>query len=110
MSLADSRCVPCKGGIPALTREEIQPYLEQVNEWELAPQANRIKRDFTFADFQSALRFVNQVGELAEDMGHHPEIQFGWGHASIEIWTHKIGGLHENDFILAARVDQLPGV
>lgn len=108
MSLSEKQCVPCRGGIPALSREEIEPYLEQVSRWQLAEQANRISRTFNFPDFKTALRFVNHVGELAEEMGHHPEIQFGWGHASVEIWTHKIGGLHENDFILAARIDQLP--
>lgn len=108
MSLADTRCVPCRGGIPALAREEIAPYLEQVEHWQLSEQANHIHRDFTFPDFRTALTFVNHVGELAETMGHHPEIRFGWGHARIEIWTHKIGGLHENDFVLAARIDQLP--
>lgn len=108
MSLSDKRCVPCKGDVPALTRDEIQPLLQQVDGWELAEQANRIRRTFAFPDFRTALTFVNHVGELAEEMGHHPEIRFGWGHASVEIWTHKIGGLHENDFVLAARIDTLP--
>ena len=108
MSLSDKRSVPCRGDVPALTRDEIQPLLQQVEGWELAEQANRIRRKFTFPDFRTALTFVNHVGELAEEMGHHPEISFGWGHASVEIWTHKIGGLHENDFVLAARIDTLP--
>lgn len=110
MSLADKRCVPCRGGVPALKREEITPYLEQLEDWELSDNASRIRRRFTFPDFNTALTFVNHVGRLAEEMGHHPEICFGWGHADVEIWTHKIGGLHENDFVLAARIDCLPEV
>lgn len=110
MSLADKRCVPCKGGIPALKREEIEPYLQQLDHWTLSDNASHIRREFTFADFNTALAFVNHVGHLAEAMGHHPEILFGWGHATVEIWTHKIGGLHENDFVLAARIDHLPEV
>jgi len=110
MSLAEKRCIPCHGGAAALSREEIAPYLEQVPHWELSSQANRIRREFSFPDFNTALTFVNHVGALAEAQGHHPEICFGWGHADIEIWTHKIGGLHENDFILAAQIDLLPEV
>ncbi len=110
MSLAEKRCVPCRGGVPTLTREEIAPYLEQVEHWELSENASRIRREFSFPDFNTALTFVNHVGHLAEEMGHHPEICFGWGYARVEIWTHKIGGLHENDFVLAARIDRLPEV
>jgi len=110
MSLADTRCVPCRGGIPALSREDIAPYMDQIEGWELADNASRIRREFSFADFNTALTFVNHVGQLAEAMGHHPEICFGWGYASVEIWTHKIGGLHENDFVLAAQIDRLPEV
>lgn len=110
MTLADKRCVPCKGGVPTLSREEIAPYLEQVDDWQLSENASRIRREFRFPDFNTALTFVNHVGRLAEEMGHHPEICFGWGYARVEIWTHKIGGLHENDFVLAARIDRLPEV
>ncbi|GAA0790317.1 4a-hydroxytetrahydrobiopterin dehydratase [Marinobacterium sediminicola] len=110
MSLADKRCVPCRGGVPTLSREEIAPYLEQVENWQLSENASRIRREFSFPDFNTALTFVNHVGRLAEEMGHHPEICFGWGYASVEIWTHKIGGLHENDFVLAAKIDRLPEV
>ncbi|MBV0934344.1 4a-hydroxytetrahydrobiopterin dehydratase [Marinobacterium weihaiense] len=110
MSLADKRCTPCRGGVPALTREEITPYLQQLDGWALSDNASRIARDFAFADFNTALTFVNHVGRIAEEMGHHPEVSFGWGHARVEIWTHKIGGLHENDFVFAARVDRLPEV
>jgi len=107
MSLAEKRCIPCHGDTSALTRESAEQYLEQVKDWSLSDNASRVYREFMFPDFKTALGFAAHVGELAEEAGHHPEICFGWGHARVEIWTHKIGGLHENDFILAARIDNL---
>lgn len=107
MSLADKQCVPCRGGVEPLTAEEAEGLAPQVPEWTLEDVARRLRREFKFRDFASALDFVNRVGEIAEEQAHHPEIAFGWGHAEIEVWTHKINGLHENDFILAARIDAL---
>lgn len=108
MSLAEKRCIPCHGDVTAFTREQSEAYLKHLQRWSLTEDASHIYREFTFPDFRTALTFVNHVGALAEEAGHHPDICFGWAHASIKLWTHKIGGLHENDFILAARIDQLP--
>ena len=107
MSLDQKTCVPCRGGIPPLTREEAAPYLEQTPGWDLSGDASRIERSFPFPDFQHALAFVNEVGELAEAEGHHPDVAFGWGYAKVVLYTHKIHGLHENDFIMAAKIGRL---
>ncbi|GGB93135.1 putative pterin-4-alpha-carbinolamine dehydratase [Marinobacterium zhoushanense] len=107
MALDQQSCAPCRGGTPPLTGEQAKGYMEQVPKWTLSADGKRIGRAFSFDNFRDALRFVNRVGELAEEQGHHPEITFGWGYARIEIWTHKIDGLHENDFILAAKIDRL---
>ncbi|MBR9884870.1 MAG: 4a-hydroxytetrahydrobiopterin dehydratase [Oceanospirillales bacterium] len=107
MALTEKSCIPCRGGMPALDLAEAGELALQVPLWTLAEGGKRIRREFTFRNFADALSFVNRVGELAEAEDHHPEIRFGWGHAEIELWTHKIGGLHENDFILAAKIDQL---
>jgi len=107
MNLTSKTCVPCQGGIPPLTRVEANTFLEQTPDWTLSDAADRISRSFAFNDFVASLDFVNKVGALAEEEGHHPDISFGWGYADIEIFTHKIKGLHENDFILAAKIDGL---
>jgi 4a-hydroxytetrahydrobiopterin dehydratase len=100
-------CVPCRGGVPPLSRAEAEPYLGQIPDWRLSEDASRIARAFSFRNFAEALDFVNRVGALAEDEGHHPDIAFGWGHARITLFTHKIKGLHQNDFIMAAKTDAL---
>lgn len=107
MELAKKKCVPCMGGIPPLTRDEAVELGTNVPQWRLAEDARAISRDFKFGDFAQALAFVNQVGVLAEEEGHHPDIQLGWGYASIKLYTHKINGLHENDFIMAAKINSL---
>ena len=107
MSLDQKTCVPCRGGIPPLTRDEAGAYLAETPGWELSGDATRIERRFAFADFGHALAFVNQVGEIAEAEGHHPDIAFGWGYANVVLYTHKIHGLHENDFIMAAKIGRL---
>ena len=107
MTLAKKQCVPCQGGIPPLTRDEAEEYLEQVSEWTLSEDAKMIRRTFKFKNFVSALDFVNRVGDLAEQEGHHPDITFGWGYAAVTFYTHKLKGLHENDFIMAAKTDGL---
>ena len=106
MSLSSKSCTPCRGGIDPMTRQQAEQYLAETPGWHLSEDATRIRREFRFKSFVEAQSFVNRVGDLAEQEGHHPEISFGWGHAEVEIWTHKIGGLHENDFILAAKIDQ----
>ena len=86
--------------------EEIKKLLKELDSWEVVNE-HHLKKNYKFADFREAMTFVNRVGELAEEQGHHPDICFGWGQAEITIWTHKIDGLTESDFILAAKIDQL---
>jgi 4a-hydroxytetrahydrobiopterin dehydratase len=98
---------PCRGGIPPLTRAEAEELLPQAPEWALMDNAHRIEKTFRFGNFQEALAFVQKVGELAEAEGHHPDISFGWGYGTVSLRTKKIKGLHENDFIMAAKIDRL---
>ena len=104
--LASKQCVPCRGGVPPLTGEEIKPLLGQLQKWEVIDE-HHLRKIYRFSNFRESLAFVNKVGELAEDQGHHPDICFGWGQAEITIWTHKINGLTESDFILAAKIDEI---
>ncbi len=105
-SLADKECVPCKGGIPPLKGPDIQNLLKQLEGWEVVEE-HHLKKIYKFPNFVTALAFVNRVGELAETIGHHPDISLAWGRVGIEIWTHKINGLSESDFVLAAKIDRL---
>ena len=105
-ALADKTCVPCKGGVPPLAGEELKQLAQQLPHWKVV-DAHHITRTFTFPDFRQALEFVNKVGEIAEKQGHHPDIFLTWGKAEITTWTHKINGLTESDFNLAAKIDQL---
>lgn len=105
--LIEKTCIPCRGGIPPLTREEAERLQEQASQWSLVDDAHRIERTFQLRNFREALSFVQQVGELAEAEHHHPDISFGWGYATISMRTKKIKGLHENDFIMAAKIDRL---
>jgi 4a-hydroxytetrahydrobiopterin dehydratase len=105
-ALASKQCVPCRGGIPPLAGRDLENLAKQVPQWRVV-DAHRITRVFAFPDFRQALAFVNKVGELAEQQGHHPDILLGWGKAEITTWTHKINGLTESDFILAAKIDRL---
>ncbi|HXQ74438.1 MAG TPA: 4a-hydroxytetrahydrobiopterin dehydratase [Pyrinomonadaceae bacterium] len=104
--LSSKQCVPCRGGVPPLQGDEIQRLLSQLNGWDVV-QEHHLKKNYSFSNFAEALKFVNRVGELAEEQGHHPDICFGWGKAEVTIWTHKIDGLTESDFILAAKIDAL---
>ncbi len=104
--LAGKNCVPCRGGVPPLRGEEIEPLLTQVSGWRVVDE-HHLEKDYAFPDFQTALDFVNQAGGIAEEQGHHPDIFLSWGKAGIKIWTHKIDGLTESDFILAAKIDEL---
>jgi 4a-hydroxytetrahydrobiopterin dehydratase len=106
MSLADKTCVPCKGGIPALKGVDLQNLHQEIPRWNITNE-HHLSRSFTFPDFKQALEFVNRVGAIAEDQGHHPDILLAWGKVEITLWTHKIDGLTESDFILAAKIDQL---
>lgn len=105
-SLADKNCIPCRGGVPPLAGEELMRLARQLPHWKVV-DAHHITRAFTFPDFRQALEFVNKAGEIAEAQGHHPDIFLTWGKVEITTWTHKINGLTESDFILAAKIDQL---
>ena len=105
MGLADKNCVPCKGGVPPLQGEEIGKLLSEISDWE-AVESHHLHRSFKFPDFRSALAFVNRIGATAESEGHHPDILLTWGKVEVSIWTHKINGLTESDFVLAAKVDR----
>ena len=105
--LADKACVPCRGGVPPLKGAELEELIRQVPDWEVVDE-HHLRREFRFGNFREALEFVNRVGELAEEQAHHPDIEFGWGRAAVTIFTHKIDGLTESDFILAAKVERLP--
>lgn len=101
------QCTPCQGGIPPMEKEEAEKYLAETPGWILEDDGTRIKRTFKFDDYASTLDFVKQVADLAEQENHHPDIFFGYGVCEIEIQTHKIHGLHENDFILASKINQI---
>ncbi len=107
VTLVEKTCTPCRGGIPPLTPQEAEALLAQAPEWVLMDEARRIERTFRFGNFRDALAFVQRVGELAEAEGHHPDTSFGWGYATVSLRTKKIKGLHENDFIMAAKIDRL---
>lgn len=104
--LSKKSCVPCRGGVPPLTREQYQPLLAQLHGWQVENDS-RLVRSFAFPDFVQALALVNKIGDLAEREGHHPDLFLSWGKVRVELWTHKINGLTESDFILAAKIDGL---
>jgi 4a-hydroxytetrahydrobiopterin dehydratase len=107
--LASQTCIPCRGGVPPLKGDELRQILQEVPQWK-AINEHHVTRTFTFPDFKQALAFVNRVGEIAEQQGHHPDILLTWGKAEITMWTHKIDGLTRSDLIMAAKIDQLyPG-
>ena len=106
--LAQKTCVPCRGGTPPLTAEEIKPLADQVPGWEVV-ENHHLEKSYRFEDFKSALEFVNRVGELAEEQDHHPDLYLAWGKVDITTWTHKIDGLSESDFILAAKINGVKG-
>jgi 4a-hydroxytetrahydrobiopterin dehydratase len=105
--LAAKSCVPCRGGVAPLEAGAARELLSSVPGWRLEQNATRLERRFEFRDFIEAMRFVNRVADLAEQEGHHPDIAVHWNKVDLTLWTHKIGGLHENDFILAAKVNHL---
>jgi len=104
--LSEKTCVPCRGGVPPLTAAQIEPLRQQIENWNVVNN-HHVEKSFKFPDFQTALDFVNNVGNIAEEQGHHPDIYLAWGKAEIKIWTHKIDGLTESDFILAAKIDKI---
>lgn len=105
--LASKQCVPCRGGVPPLTEGEIGPLLEQLATGWKVVGAHHLEREWGFRDFKEALDFTNKLGALAEEQGHHPDIYLAWGKVKTTLWTHKIDGLTESDFILASKIDLL---
>ena len=103
-NLLQGKCVPCEGGIPNYTPAEIAEFAPQVPQWHVV-ENHHIVREWKFPDFVSALKAVNAIGAIAESEGHHPDIRFGWGYLEVTLWTHAIGGLFKNDFIMAAKID-----
>ena len=106
-ALAEKNCTPCRGGVAPLTAGEAEGLRAQAPNWTLQDQATRIERTYRFRNFADAFGFVEHAAALAENEGHHPEIRFGWGFATVLLQTKKIKGLHENDFIMAAKLDQI---
>jgi len=105
--LAQLECVPCKGGIPPMKGDQIRPLLEKLGGgWQVIDE-HHLEKEYRFPDFRQALSFTNRIGDLAETVGHHPDIHLAWGKVRLVIWTHKIGGLSQSDFIFAAKADTL---
>ena len=104
--LASRDCVPCRGGVPPLKGREITKLESELEGWEVVNE-HHLRKKYKFKDFKESQAFVSRVGDLAEEQRHHPDICFGWGRAEVTIWTHKIDGLTESDFILAAKIDEL---
>jgi 4a-hydroxytetrahydrobiopterin dehydratase len=105
--LAAKHCVPCQGGVPPLEGDELRSYQEELGgDWDVV-DGHHLRKTFEFEDFVTALDFVNRVGALAEEEGHHPDLRLSWGQVVVEVWTHKIDGLTESDFVLAAKIDRL---
>jgi 4a-hydroxytetrahydrobiopterin dehydratase len=106
MELTQKKCVPCEGGVPKLGEEAACSLMPQVPGWEV--RGDKLHRTFTFADFKAAMAFVNRMADVAEEEGHHPDFTlYGWNKVDVTLWTHAIGGLSENDFILAAKLNPL---
>ena len=108
--LSEKKCIPCKGGIPGFEITEIHKYLKMVDGWHVQADESKIYyliKEFKFKNFLESQEFVNKVGNIAEKEGHHPDIIFGWGYAKVQIFTHKIKGLVESDFILAAKINKI---
>ena len=106
--LASRTCVPCRGGVPPLPDEEVRTFLRELHgDWRIV-EGKRLEREFRFKNFRHALDFTAAIGAIAEEQRHHPDLCLGWGYVRVSLLTHAIDGLHENDFILAARIDSLP--
>ncbi len=110
MDFANRKCVPCEGGVEPHSPDKVKAYSQAVPGWQASADYKKIIREFQFKDFAEALKFINQVGEIAEKEGHHPNLElYSWNHVRITLFTHAIGGLSDNDFILAAKINQLWG-
>jgi 4a-hydroxytetrahydrobiopterin dehydratase len=107
MDLSTKKCVPCEGGIPALNEEEIKQYKKQISDTWVVVENNKLTKEFFFVSYRHTIDFVNKVASIAEAEGHHPVLHIYFGRAVVELWTHSISGLSENDFILAAKIDKI---
>ena len=105
--LANKECIPCRGGVPPLKGQELTGLLDKLGGGWRVVDEHHLEKDYRFKDFRTALAFTNRVGELAETLGHHPDIYLSWGKVKLTIWTHKINGLTESDFIFAAKTDTM---
>ena len=105
-TLSKKNCVPCRGGVPPLSGDRMTELLGQVDGWAVERE-HHLTGTYGFPDFAEALGFVNRIGEIAEQQGHHPDIHLAWGKVRVDVWTHKIDGLTESDFILAAKIDEI---
>ena len=108
--LSKKKCIPCEGNIPAFKIDEIHKYLKKIDGWDVKeekPNGFYLIKEFQFKNFKESQKFINKVGDIAEEESHHPDIWFGWGYAKIKIFTHAIKGLAESDFILAAKIDKV---
>ena len=108
MGLAEQQCVPCKGGVAPLSGEKLTKLVKELGGGWRVVRGHHLEKEFEFADFREALDFTNQIGELAEAQGHHPDIYLTWGKVKLDVWTHKIDGLTDSDFVFAAKTDKLP--
>ena len=111
--LTEKKCDPCEGGLPPLDYKEIHKYLKKIDGWDVKKKEGEtyyLEKNFTFENFLQSQKFVNKVGDIAEKEGHHPDIIFGWGYAKVQIFTHKIKGLVESDFILAAKINKIENI
>lgn len=104
-NLAERHCVPCRGGVPPLRGEQLLPYAQQLPDWKIVDE-HHLAKSFLFPDFRQALDVVNRIGAIAEAEGHHPDLCLSWGKIDVQIYTHKIQGLTESDFVLAAKIDR----
>jgi 4a-hydroxytetrahydrobiopterin dehydratase len=107
MTLAEQKCLPCEGGTMPLFKQRAEELLHEIQGWTLSPDAKKITKEMKFKDFKEALGYTNAVGAIAEAEGHHPDLIVKWGSVHISLSTHSIGGLSENDFILAAKIDKI---
>ena len=108
-ALAEKDCIPCKGGVPPLKGNELEKVARELDSGWRVINEHHLEKEYKFKNFREALDFTNKVGELAESQGHHPDIYLAWGQVKLTIWTHKIDGLTESDFVMAAKADKLLG-
>jgi len=107
--LTQKKCMPCEGGVDKITPEEAEAQVKELSGWQVIQNGERIRKEWTVRNFMAGINFFNEVAEVAETDGHHPDLHIvGYRNVAIELWTHAIGGLSENDFILAAKIDALP--